>query len=93
MGQIPNSKRRPDEHILRALNKIRKTSTAEEITELLNRDLHSCVTGDSEVVRRTQMFLKRAPMIQCAYRMRIHDRAQQMNEIASATMKLLLQKD
>jgi hypothetical protein len=39
MGQIPNSRRRPDEHILRALNKIRKPSTAEEITELLNRDL------------------------------------------------------
>jgi hypothetical protein len=27
------------EHILRALNKIKKPSTAEEITELLNRDL------------------------------------------------------
>jgi hypothetical protein len=26
-------------HLLRALNKIRKPSTAEEITELLNRDL------------------------------------------------------
>jgi predicted Zn-ribbon and HTH transcriptional regulator len=39
MGQIPNSRRRLDEHILRALNKIRKPSTAEEITELLNRDL------------------------------------------------------
>ena len=31
--------RRLDEHITRALNKIRKPSTAEEITELLNRDL------------------------------------------------------
>ena len=39
MGKIPNSSRRLDEHILRALNKIRKPSTAEEITELLNRDL------------------------------------------------------
>jgi hypothetical protein len=39
MGQIPNSTRRLDEHISRALNKIRKPSTAEEITELLNRDL------------------------------------------------------
>ena len=39
MGQIPNSRRRLDEHILRALNKMRKPSTAEEITELLNRDL------------------------------------------------------
>jgi hypothetical protein len=28
-----------DEHVLRALNKIKKPSTAEEITELLNRDL------------------------------------------------------
>ncbi len=39
MRKIPNSRRRLDEHILRALNKIRKPSTAEEITELLNRDL------------------------------------------------------
>ena len=38
MRKIPNS-RRLDEHISRALNKIRKPSTAEEITELLNRDL------------------------------------------------------
>ena len=39
MRKIPNSPRRLDEHISRALNKIRKPSTAEEITELLNRDL------------------------------------------------------
>jgi predicted Zn-ribbon and HTH transcriptional regulator len=39
MRQIANSRRRLDEHILRALNKIKKPSTAEEITELLNRDL------------------------------------------------------
>jgi hypothetical protein len=39
MGQIPNSRRRLDEHILRALNKIKRPSTAEEITEVLNRDL------------------------------------------------------
>jgi hypothetical protein len=38
MRNIPNS-RRLDEHISRALNKIRKPSTPEEITELLNRDL------------------------------------------------------
>jgi hypothetical protein len=38
MRTIPNS-RRLDEHISRALNKIRKPSTADEITELLNRDL------------------------------------------------------
>jgi hypothetical protein len=39
MGQVPNADRRLDEHVLRALNKIRKPSTAEEITELFNRDL------------------------------------------------------
>ena len=39
MGQTPNSSRRLDERIPRALNKIRKPSTAEEITELLNRYL------------------------------------------------------
>lgn len=38
MRKSPNS-RRLDEHITRALNKIRKPSTAEEITELLNREL------------------------------------------------------
>ena len=38
MRKSPNS-RRLDERISRALNKIRKPSTAEEITELLNRDL------------------------------------------------------
>jgi len=36
MRKSPNS-RRLDERISRALNKIRKPSTAEEITELLNR--------------------------------------------------------
>ena len=39
MRQIPNAKHRLDDHVLRALNKIRKPSTAEQITELLNRDL------------------------------------------------------
>jgi predicted Zn-ribbon and HTH transcriptional regulator len=39
MKQVPNSDRRLREHIVRALNKIRKPSTADEITELLNRDL------------------------------------------------------
>ena len=38
MRTIPNS-RRLDGHISRALNQIKKPSTAEEITELLNRDL------------------------------------------------------
>jgi hypothetical protein len=38
MRKTPNS-RRLDERISRALNQIRKPSTAEEITELLNRDL------------------------------------------------------
>jgi len=39
MKKTPNSSRRLSEHILRALNKIRKPSTAGEITELVNRDL------------------------------------------------------
>jgi hypothetical protein len=39
MRQVPNAERRLDEHVLRALNKTKKPSTAEEITELLNRDL------------------------------------------------------
>ena len=41
MRQVPNAKHRLDEHILRALNKIKKPATAEEIAELLNRDLGS----------------------------------------------------
>jgi len=41
MPQIPNSSRGLDAHISRALNKVRKPSTAEEITELLNRELDS----------------------------------------------------
>ncbi len=39
MGQIANPRRRRDGHISRALNEIRKPSTAEEITELINREL------------------------------------------------------
>ena len=39
MKNIPKSNHRLGEHISRALNKIRKPSTAGEITELLNRDL------------------------------------------------------
>jgi hypothetical protein len=39
MRQVSNADRRLDEHVLRAFNKIKKPSTAEEITELLNRDL------------------------------------------------------
>ncbi len=39
MKKIPNSTRRLSEHILRALNKIRKPSTAEEIRDLLNCEL------------------------------------------------------
>jgi hypothetical protein len=39
MKKISNSSRRLSEHILRALNKIKKPSTASEIAELLNRDL------------------------------------------------------
>lgn len=39
MKKIPDSSRRLSEHIVRALNKVRKPSTAGEITELLNSDL------------------------------------------------------
>jgi hypothetical protein len=39
MPPLPNTNDRLDECIRRALNKIKKPSTAEEITELLNRDL------------------------------------------------------
>jgi aminoglycoside phosphotransferase len=39
MRQLPTEDCRLDEHLVRALNKIRRPSTAEEITELLNRDL------------------------------------------------------
>jgi hypothetical protein len=39
MRQVPNANYRLDEHILRALNKIKKPGTTEEIAELLNRDL------------------------------------------------------
>jgi len=39
MKKIPNPSSRLSEHILRALNKIKKPSTAGEITELLNCDL------------------------------------------------------
>ena len=39
MGQTSNANRL-DEHMRRALNKIRKPSTAEEITDVLNRDLN-----------------------------------------------------
>lgn len=41
MHHVPNADRRLDEYLLRALNKIRKPSTPEEITELLNRDLNA----------------------------------------------------
>jgi hypothetical protein len=39
MRRLPNADRRLGEHVLRALNRIRKPSTAEEITELVNREL------------------------------------------------------
>ena len=35
MRKVPNANHYLDEHILRALNKIKKPGTAEEITELL----------------------------------------------------------
>jgi len=37
--QVSKTNPRLEEHVHRALNKIRKPSTAEEIAELLNRDL------------------------------------------------------
>lgn len=39
MRQLQNANLRLDEHLRRALNQIKKPSTAEEITELVNRDL------------------------------------------------------
>ena len=39
MRERPNANRRVDEHVRRALNKIKRPSTAEEITDLVNRDL------------------------------------------------------
>lgn len=39
MAEPPNANRRLDEDIQRALNRIKKPSTAEEITNLLNQDL------------------------------------------------------
>ena len=36
---ITSPSRRIDEHIIRALNKIKKPSTAGEVTDLINRDL------------------------------------------------------
>jgi hypothetical protein len=46
MKKIPDSSRRLSDHVLRALNQIRKPSTAGEITELLYR----LVTGTSAKV-------------------------------------------
>jgi hypothetical protein len=50
---------RLDAHIWRALNRIRKPSTAEEVTELLNRDLGP---GDPPFqVREVSTWLRNAP--------------------------------
>ena len=58
MRQVPSANRL-DEHMRRALNKIRKPSTAEEITEVLNRDLG---TGDPPFqVREVSTWLRNAP--------------------------------
>ena len=38
--QLPNANPSLDEHLRRALNKIKRPSTAEEITELLNQELN-----------------------------------------------------
>src|ERR1700733_16178018 len=50
LKKVANSSRRLNAHILRALKKIRKPSTAEEITDLLNRDLDP---GDALSKRKT----------------------------------------
>lgn len=39
MSQTRNAKERFDESVVRALNKIKRPSTAEEITDLLNQEL------------------------------------------------------
>jgi len=39
MPKVPTANRRLDEYLRRALNKIKKPSTADEITEVLNHDL------------------------------------------------------
>jgi hypothetical protein len=39
MGELPNANGPLDERLRRALNKIKKPSSAEEITGLVNRDL------------------------------------------------------
>jgi hypothetical protein len=57
MGQASNANRL-DEHMRRALNKIRKPSTAEEITDVLNRDLEP---GDPPFqVREVSTWLRNA---------------------------------
>jgi hypothetical protein len=58
MGQTSNANRLT-EHMSRALNKIRKPSTAEEITDVLNRDLDP---GDRPFqVREVSTWLRNAP--------------------------------
>ncbi len=39
MGQAKNASARLDEPVIRALNKIKRPSTADEIADLLNREL------------------------------------------------------
>jgi len=48
MRQVPNTNHSLDEHILRALNKIKKPGTAEEIADLLNCDLGPGDLGQPE---------------------------------------------
>jgi hypothetical protein len=66
MRQVPNASHRLDEHILRALNKIKKPGTAEELTELLNRDLGP---GDQPFqVREVATWLRNAEEnVLCSY--------------------------
>lgn len=58
MRQVPNTNRL-DEYMRRALNKIRKPSTAEEITDVLNRDLDPGAPPFS--VREVSTWLQNAP--------------------------------
>jgi hypothetical protein len=58
MDQLANANR-IDEHLRRALNKIRKPSTPEEITDVLNRDLDP---GDPPFqVSEVSAWLRNAP--------------------------------
>jgi len=66
MGELPNANGPLDERLRRALNKIKKPGTAEELTELLNRDLGP---GDQPFqVREVATWLRNAEEnVLCSY--------------------------